>query len=37
MSIPHDQIDPDAQKIVRRLTRNGFSAYLVGGWRPGLR
>src|SRR5438105_77797 len=31
MPIPHDQIDPDAQKVVRRLTRNGFDAYLVGG------
>jgi poly(A) polymerase len=31
MTIPQDQIDPDAQKIVRRLTRSGFSAYLVGG------
>jgi poly(A) polymerase len=31
MSIPQDQIDPDAQKVVRRLTRSGFSAYLVGG------
>ncbi|HZS39478.1 MAG TPA: polynucleotide adenylyltransferase PcnB [Polyangia bacterium] len=31
MLIPHDQIDSDAQKVVRRLTRNGFSAYLVGG------
>jgi poly(A) polymerase len=31
MSIPHDQIDPDAQKVVRRLARNGFHAYLVGG------
>jgi poly(A) polymerase len=31
MSIPHEQIDPDAEKVVRRLTRNGFSAYLVGG------
>src|SRR5213082_1618104 len=31
MLIPHDQIDADAQKVVRRLTRSGFSAYLVGG------
>jgi poly(A) polymerase len=31
MVIPHDQIDPDAQKVVRRLARNGFTAYLVGG------
>ncbi len=29
--IPHDQIDSDAQKVVRRLARSGFSAYLVGG------
>ena len=31
MSIPHEQIDADAEKVVRRLTRNGFDAYLVGG------
>jgi poly(A) polymerase len=31
MPIPQDQIDPDAAKIVRRLTRSGFAAYLVGG------
>src|SRR4029077_19403432 len=31
MLIPHEQIDSTAQKVVRRLTRNGFSAYLVGG------
>jgi poly(A) polymerase len=31
MPIPHDQIDPDAEKVVRRLARNGFAAYLVGG------
>ncbi len=31
MPIPHDQIDADAEKVVRRLTRSGFSAYLVGG------
>src|SRR5258706_11663539 len=31
MSIPHDQIDSDAQKVVRRLARSGFDAYLVGG------
>jgi poly(A) polymerase len=31
MSIPHEQIDPDAEKVVGRLTRNGFAAYLVGG------
>src|SRR6478672_11732875 len=31
MPIPHDQIDPDALKVVRRLARSGFDAYLVGG------
>jgi poly(A) polymerase len=31
MPIPHDQIDQDALKVVRRLTRSGFDAYLVGG------
>jgi poly(A) polymerase len=31
MPIPQDQIDPDAAKVVRRLARSGFSAYLVGG------
>src|SRR3954470_11596925 len=31
MSIPQDQIDPDAAKVVRRLARNNFAAYLVGG------
>jgi poly(A) polymerase len=31
MSIPHEQIDPDAEKVVKRLTRNNFAAYLVGG------
>src|ERR1041384_8047037 len=31
MPIPHEQIDPDAEKVVRRLTRSGFMAYLVGG------
>jgi poly(A) polymerase len=31
MSIPHEHIDPDAEKVVRRLTRNGYAAYLVGG------
>src|SRR3982750_1628725 len=31
MSIPQDQIDPDAAKVVRRLARSGFAAYLVGG------
>jgi poly(A) polymerase len=31
MPIPTEQIDADAQKVVKRLTRSGFSAYLVGG------
>ena len=31
MPIPLDQIDPDAAKVVRRLSRSGFAAYLVGG------
>src|ERR1700761_3459711 len=31
MPIPQDQIDPDAAKVVRRLTRAGFAGYLVGG------
>jgi poly(A) polymerase len=31
MSIPHEQIDADAEKVVRRLTRNGYAGYLVGG------
>ncbi len=26
-----DRIDPDAAKVVRRLERGGFEAYLVGG------
>jgi poly(A) polymerase len=31
MPIPQDQIDPDAAKVVRRLARSNFAAYLVGG------
>ncbi|MDB4967684.1 MAG: poly(A) polymerase [Myxococcales bacterium] len=31
MPIPQDQIDPDAAKVVRRLTRSGFAGFLVGG------
>src|SRR5438552_3903922 len=31
MFIPQDQIDPDAAKVVRRLTRSRFSGYLVCG------
>ncbi|MCS6915878.1 MAG: polynucleotide adenylyltransferase PcnB [Myxococcales bacterium] len=30
-AIPLDLIDADAQKVVRRLARNGYQAYLVGG------
>jgi poly(A) polymerase len=29
--IPFEHLDPDAVKVVRRLTRHGFQAYLVGG------
>src|SRR5437660_11052952 len=29
--IPDDRLDPDAVKVVRRLRRSGFLAYLVGG------
>src|SRR2546425_7277904 len=29
--IPDDRLDPDAVKVVRRLRRSGFTAYLVGG------
>jgi len=29
--ITTDRIDPDALKVVRRLVRNGYQAYLVGG------
>src|SRR3954470_16479774 len=29
--IPDDRLDPDAVKVVRRLRRAGFTAYLVGG------
>lgn len=31
MPIPADQIDPDACKVVRRLVRSEYQAYLVGG------
>ncbi len=31
MSIPQALIDPDAQKVVRRLVRHQHQAYLVGG------
>jgi poly(A) polymerase len=30
-SIPKEHIDPDADKILRRLVRRGHTAYLVGG------
>ncbi len=29
--LPADRIDPDALKVIRRLTRHGHVAYLVGG------
>ena len=29
--ISHENIDADAIKVLRRLTRNGYEAYLVGG------
>src|SRR5437868_7526302 len=29
--IPEELLDPDAVKVVRRLRRSGFLAYLVGG------
>jgi poly(A) polymerase len=29
--IPLDAIDPDAVKVLRRLTRHGYQGYLVGG------
>jgi poly(A) polymerase len=29
--LDEDLIDPDAAKVVRRLTRHGYEAYLVGG------
>ncbi len=31
MSIERESIDPDADKVVRRLNRAGYKAYLVGG------
>lgn len=30
-AIARELIDPDAQKVIRHLTRNGYEAYLVGG------
>jgi poly(A) polymerase len=29
--VPKERVDPDAAKVVKRLTRNGHAAYLVGG------
>jgi len=31
VSLDPDKIDPDVQKVVKRLVRHGFEAYLVGG------
>lgn len=31
VQLDHARIDLDAQKVIRRLTRHGFQAYLVGG------
>ncbi|HUS66705.1 MAG TPA: polynucleotide adenylyltransferase PcnB, partial [Kofleriaceae bacterium] len=31
MHIARELIDPEADKVVRRLARHGFQAYLVGG------
>lgn len=31
VELSEDSIDPDAAKVVRRLTRHGYEAYLVGG------
>jgi poly(A) polymerase len=31
IELDEDRIDPDAAKVVRRLTRQGYEAYLVGG------
>jgi len=30
-AIPSDRVDPDAVKVIRRLSRHGHTAYLVGG------
>src|SRR6185369_14383355 len=30
-AIPRELIDVDAQKVIRHLSRNGYTAYLVGG------
>ncbi len=31
VSLDENRIDPDVQKVVRRLVRHGYEAYLVGG------
>lgn len=31
VELDHARIDPDAQKVVKRLARHGFQAYFVGG------
>jgi poly(A) polymerase len=31
VALDESQIDPDVQKVVRRLVRHGYEAYLVGG------
>src|SRR5690606_12760674 len=31
IELNENRIDPDAAKVVRRLTRHGYEAYLVGG------
>lgn len=31
IELQEERIDPDAAKVVRRLTRHGYEAYLVGG------
>jgi poly(A) polymerase len=31
VALDQSRVDPDAQKVIRRLTRHGFQAYLVGG------
>jgi poly(A) polymerase len=31
VALDEDKIDPDVQKVVRRLVRHGYEGYLVGG------
>ncbi len=31
VALEESKIDPDVQKVIRRLTRSGYEAYLVGG------